>query len=101
MPELGVEGWELMCGEVQPDCILDLRTEDQFSRGCLEHAQHLPYNRFQAEAEAMTERARLVLLVDEGGARAAEMAVWLGNRGRSVHYLVGGLAAWRGALERP
>ena len=47
----------------------------------------------------MTQGAS-ILLVDEGGARAAEMAVWLSARGRQAHYLVGGLAAWRGPLER-
>jgi rhodanese-related sulfurtransferase len=99
MAQLGVEGWQLQCGEVLPDCILDLRTEAQFSRGRLEASRNLPYNRFQAEAEALTLGGGLILLVDEGGARAAEMAVWLGARDRTVHYLVGGLSAWRGPLE--
>ena len=100
MAELGVEGWQLQCGEVLPDCVLDLRTEAQFARGRLETAKNLPYNRFQAEAEEWTDGYRVILLVDEGGARAAEMAVWLCARGRPAHYLVGGLAAWRGPLER-
>ena len=100
MAELGVEGWQLQCGEVVPDCVLDLRTEAQFSRGRLETAQNLPYNRFQAEAEGLTEDGVMILLVDEGGARAAEMVVWLCARGRQAHYLVGGLAGWRGPLER-
>lgn len=100
MADLGVEGWQLQCGEVEPDCVLDLRTESQFGRGRLASAQNVPYNRFQAEAESMTQGSSLILLVDEGGARAAEMAVWLSARGRQAHYLVGGLAAWRGPLER-
>ena len=100
MAELGVEGWQLQCGEFLPDCVLDLRTEAQFARGRLETAKNLPYNRFQAEAEEWTDGYRVILLVDEGGARAAEMAVWLCARGRPAHYLVGGLAAWRGPLER-
>ena len=79
MADLGVEGWQLQCGEVEPDCVLDLRTESQFGRGRLASAQNVPYNRFQAEAESMTQGAGLILLVDEGGARAAEMAVWLGR----------------------
>jgi rhodanese-related sulfurtransferase len=41
-----------------------------------------------------------VLLVDEGGARAAEMAVWLRARGVNARYLVGGMSTWRGAVER-
>ena len=82
MAELGVEGWQLQCGEVLPDCVLDLRTAAQFARGRLETAKNLPYNRFQAEAEEWTDGYRVILLVDEGGARAAEMAVWLCARGR-------------------
>ena len=100
MAELGVEGWQLQCGEVHPDRVLDLRTEEQFARGRLMNAQNVPYNRFQAEALGLTEANTMILLVDEGGARAAEMAVWLCARDRQAHYLVGGLAAWRGRLER-
>lgn len=100
MSELGVEGWQLQCGEVVPDCVLDLRTETQFARARLETSRNLPYNRFQAEAVGLTSAHSIILLVDEGGARAAEMAVWLCARGRTAHYLVGGLAAWRGPLEQ-
>ena len=26
-----VEGWQLQCGEVEPDCVLDLRTESSLA----------------------------------------------------------------------
>lgn len=98
---LAVQGWQLQCGEVQPDCILDLRQPDFFRRGHLPGARNLPYERFQAEALHAVQGARAVLVVDPGGARAAEMATWLRARGVPAAFLEGGLAAWTGALERP
>ena len=100
MFDLGVEAWQLRCGELVPDCILDLRTSDQYARSRLAGAVSMPYNRFQAEAEEASSDYDMVLLVDEGGARAAEMAVWLRARGCEARYLIGGMAAWRGPLER-
>ena len=99
MSDLGVEGWQLRCGEWTPDCILDLRTSDQYSRAHLSGSTNVPYNVFQAQSEAMVAGNANVLLVDEGGARAAEMAVWLRSRGHAASYLVGGMSAWRGPLE--
>ena len=99
MSSLDIKGWELVVGEVQPDCVLDLRSHAQFKRGHLPNAQNLPYNQFQAEAEGAAAGHEWVLLVDEGGARAAEMAVWLRARGVDARYLVGGMSAWRGGLE--
>jgi rhodanese-related sulfurtransferase len=94
-----VHGWELMAGAVKPNCILDLRTDLQFKRGHLPNSRNLPYNQFQADAEQAAVDHEWVLLVDDGGARAAEMAVWLRARGVDARYLVGGMSAWRGGLE--
>jgi len=97
--DLGVEGWQLRCGEWAPDCILDLRTADQYSRAHISGSLSVPYNVFQTQSEAIVAGNTHVLLVDEGGARAAEMAVWLRARGHTACYLVGGMSAWRGPLE--
>jgi rhodanese-related sulfurtransferase len=94
-----VEAWQLQCGEVQPAQVVDLRQPDRFARGHLPGARNLPYERLQAEAEAL-DRGRSVLLVDPAGARAAELATWLRARGFDAGYLEGGLAAWTGPLER-
>ena len=100
LDNLGIEAWELASQLSVPDIILDLRTEEQFSRAHLQGSINLTYNDFQREAEEKTQGLASVLLVDEGGARAAEMAVWLRARGIPTQYLVGGLSAWRGPLER-
>lgn len=99
MIPFAVEGWQLLCGEVQPDQVVDLRQPDRFARGHLPGARNLPYERLQAEADTL-DRARSVLLVDPTGARAAELATWLRARGYDAGYLEGGIAAWTGPLER-
>ena len=101
MDDLELQSWELRVGEVNPDLILDLRPAAEFGRARLRGAVSMPYNRFQAEAEARVAGLGRVLLVDGAGARAAEMALWLRVRGHHVCYLSGGMAAWTGPLEAP
>ncbi len=105
MGPLAVHAWQVQCGEVTPGLVLDLRQPDRFARGHLPGARNLPYERLQAEVEGLLDAAALdvdqvVLLVDPGGARAAEMATWLRQRGHRACFLAGGLAAWTGDLER-
>lgn len=100
MNDLEMHGWELGPGMEPPPCVVDIRTEDQFIRGHLPGAMHLSYNQFQAEAVRVLSKFPWIVVVDAAGARAAEMAVWVRTRGIHARYLVGGMAGWRGALER-
>ena len=95
-----VHGWELQCGAVAPGRVLDIRPSDAFGRGHLKGSTNLPYNDFQDEVLDLIVAGERVLIVDAGGARAAEMATWLRARGLAAGYLEGGLAAWTGPLER-
>ncbi len=97
---LGVHGWQLLCGEVAPDRIVDLREPEAFARAHLDGAENIPYRLIQAETHRLDPAASL-LLVDPGGARAAEMATWLRARGFDAAFLEGGYAAWTGPLARP
>ena len=101
MNDLEMHSWELGPGMEPPPCVVDIRTEDQFARGHLPGAMHLSYNQFQAEALQVLSEYAWVVVVDAAGARAAEMAVWVRARGINARYLVGGMAGWRGTLERP
>ena len=85
---------------VVPDTIIDIRTVEQFQRAHLKGSINVTYNDFQRHSMSRIEPACGVLVVDEAGARAAEMAVWLRAQGVRAQYLVGGLAAWRGPLEK-
>lgn len=94
-----VQAWQLQCGELVPGQIVDLRAPDRFARGHLGGAINVSYNDFQDEAPGRLDRGRTVLVVDPGGARAAEMATWLRGQGFQAGYLEGGMAAWTGPLE--
>lgn len=94
-----VQAWQLLCGALTPEQIVDLRSPERFARGHLAGAVCVPYNDFQEEAPDRLDPARTVLVVDPGGARAAEMATWLRARGYRAGYLEGGMAAWTGPLE--
>lgn len=95
-----VEAWQLIEGDLQAPQLIDLRGADAFARGHIPGAMSLPYEQLQAEAEARLHRGRPVVLLDGGGARAAELALWLRQRGYDAGYLVGGMARWVGELSQ-
>jgi rhodanese-related sulfurtransferase len=97
---LAVEGWQLQCGEIQPSVIVDIRQPEAFAKARMASALNIPYEQLQARGLAELTGRGHVLVVDPGGARAAEMAVWLRRHGVSASYLVGGYAQWTGPLDR-
>ena len=97
---LGVEPWRVICGELAFSQVLDIREADPFNRGHLPGAIHIPYRDVQVEALGRVDANQPLLVVDPGGARAAEMAVFLRGQGIEASYLEGGMAAWTGPLER-
>ena len=100
MIPLAVQPWQLLCGELRFEQILDLREPDRFARGHLAGAVNIPYGQVQEAGPAQLDPTRPVLVVDPAGARAAEMAVWLRARGFDAGYLEGGMATWTGPLAR-
>ena len=96
---LEIHSWELENQLFSPGCIIDMRSVEQFSRGHIPNAHNVPYECFQVDAESLVVEGKPVLVVDQGGARAAEMAVWMRARGWDGRYLSGGMTAWRGVLE--
>ncbi len=97
---LDIAGWQIQCGEFIPDIVVDLRQPQAFKKARLRGAVNIPYEQLQARGPQELKASETVLLVDPGGARAAEMAVWLRRHGLQAHYLVGGYAQWVGDLER-
>jgi len=98
MLPFAVEGWQLQCEEIAVDRILDIRPVEGFLRAHLEGAESVPYTDFQDDVEGLLEAGQAVLVVDSGGARAAEMAMWLKQRGHDAAYLKGGMSGWSGEL---
>ena len=97
---LGIAGWQIQCGEITPDIVVDLRQPDAFAKARLHGAMNIPYEQLQLRGLAELSDRGHVLVVDPGGARAAEMAVWLRRHGVDASYLVGGYAQWTGSLDR-
>lgn len=95
---LGVHAWQVL-EELRFEQVLDLREADRFVRGHIPGALLVPYREVQVRAAGLVDHSRPVLLVDPGGARAAEMAVFLRNLGIEASYLEGGLARWPGPWE--
>lgn len=93
-----VEAWQLIEGALADPQLVDLRPAEAWARGHIPGAISLPYEQLQVEAEARVRRERPVVLLDGGGARAAELALWLRQRGYDAGYLVGGMARWVGEL---
>lgn len=98
---LDVFGWQLQCGEISPDLVVDIRQPDAFAKARIKTAINIPYEQLQARGPAELVNKGHVLVIDPGGARAAEMAVWLRRHDIQASYLVGGYAQWTGPLERP
>ena len=96
-----VHPWQLQCGELSPDRILDMRDPPAFAKAHLHASENVPYHQFQVDCLPLLLPEQTVLVVDPGGARAAEMATWLRRQGVQAGYLSGGLAAWTGTLHRP
>lgn len=101
MIPLAIQPWQIICGEVTPEQILDIRQPDLFARAHIPGAVNVPYGEVQDRGPAALALDQTVLVVDPGGARAAEMAVWLRGQGFAAAYLEGGMAAWTGDLARP
>lgn len=99
MGALEIHSWELEHQIFTPGCIIDMRSAEQYSRGHIPGSHNVPYESFQVDAESVVNEGDTVLVVDEGGARAAEMAVWIRGRGFDGRYLSGGMGSWRGTLE--
>ena len=95
-----METWELASSAVVPEVIVDIRPPEQFERAHLHGAINITYNDFQLHVLKLVDLEAHILVVDSGGARAAEMAVWLRAREANAQYLVGGMSAWRGPLEK-
>ena len=77
--------------------IVDLRTAEDFARGSLPNARHLPSDRI-SDRLADLKKDKPVLLVCATGTSAGRIAALMRGRGfAEVFVLAGGIAGWREA----
>lgn len=75
--------------------VLDVREDFEWSAGHIDGALHIPLSELPARLdEVPTEQTLVVCKV---GGRSAQAVAWLGQQGREVVNLDGGMLDWAGA----
>ena len=82
--------------------ILDVRTQDEFDSGHIEHAILLPYNQIAAlAASVIPDKTQTVLVYCRAG-RRSNIAAWaLADLGYTAVYDFGGIQDWHGPIVGP
>lgn len=77
--------------------LLDVREPDEWAAGHIDGAAHIPMSALMGRVDEVP-RDREVVVVCKVGARSAQVAAFLGQRGwENVRNLDGGVVAWVGA----
>ena len=76
--------------------LVDVRTEQEVSRGVIPGARHIPLHLLPVRFEEI-DRACAVVFYCQSGARSAQASAFLSGKGwQEVHNLAGGMNAWVG-----
>jgi rhodanese-related sulfurtransferase len=74
--------------------LVDVRTDQEVSRGVIPGARHIPLHLLPARFEEI-DRARAVVFYCQSGARSAQACAFLSGKGwQEVYNLAGGINAW-------
>ena len=74
--------------------LVDVRTDQEVSRGVIPGAKHIPLHLLPARFEEI-EHARAVVFYCQSGARSAQASAFLSGKGwQEVYNLAGGMNAW-------
>lgn len=74
--------------------LVDVRTDQEVSRGVIAGARHIPLHLLTARFEEI-DRARAVVFYCQSGARSAQASAFLSAKGwQEVYDLAGGMNAW-------
>jgi rhodanese-related sulfurtransferase len=76
--------------------VLDVREPDEWARGHIDGAQHIPLGELQARVAEVPDD-RKVLCVCAVGGRSGMATQFLGTEGRDAVNLDGGMFAWQAA----
>jgi rhodanese-related sulfurtransferase len=76
--------------------LVDVRTDQEVSRGVIPGARHIPLHLLPARFEEI-DRSRAVVFYCQSGARSAQASAFLSGKGwQEVYNLAGGMNAWVG-----
>ena len=76
--------------------LVDVRTDQEVSRGVILGARHIPLHLLPARFEEI-DRSRVVVFYCQTGARSAQASGFLSGKGwQEVYNLAGGINAWVG-----
>ncbi len=84
-----------LAGRIDQLTVLDVRLLDEWERGHIQDARHLPLDQLEDHLDEL-DRARPVVTVCRGGQRAAQATELLLARGFDAKTLDGGVLAWAG-----
>jgi rhodanese-related sulfurtransferase len=76
--------------------VLDVREDDEWARGHIEGAQHIPLGELQARVAEVPDDRKIVCVCAVGG-RSGVATQFLAAEGREVVNLDGGMFAWQSA----
>jgi len=91
--------FQLAC-DLDKNLFVDVREIDEFEKGHLPGAIHLPLSRLDRDADVSLANAQHYVLYCQTGPRAERAAQILDGRGLRLYLLRGGMASWEGELER-
>lgn len=74
--------------------IIDVREPEEWARGHIEGAHHIPMNDVPARLGEI-DRERPVVTVCRSGARSGQVAAYLAQAGFTVHNMDGGMSTWQ------
>ena len=97
--DLKVDEFEKMLAEDGTAQLVDVRTEEEFAEGHLPGAINIDWRGedFMAQAEALLDKERTVMVYCRSGRRSAEAAAKIDGAGFKTYNMLGGILAWKEA----
>lgn len=78
--------------------IVDVRETDEFAFGHIPNATNAPLSEFNLHLDSFQPDKEYYIICQSGG-RSAMASEFLGNNGYTVTNVLGGMSAWKGALD--
>ena len=88
------------CRGTEGAVLLDVRTEAEYAAGHIPGSVNLPLSRLDEVEEQVSSKAAPLFVYCQSGARSASAVSALKGMGYSSCSSIGGIAAWRGPVEK-